>query len=222
MPDQHTTTTGAKGPGRFRKKPVEVEAVEFTGTNHDDVAVFMGCDCRVMAIKADCPYDHSLAGPRALFIRTLEGSMRADRGDWIIRGVAGEFYPCKPDIFDATYEPAEQDHPALSLAPEDAERLREIATSLENGEPATAQEIDEIRALAKNLGDGGQGEALTALAEEMEATAEKWQRERAKCKQAEADNHASGKLPAGHTYEATWNYYEGLAVGAERAARSVR
>jgi hypothetical protein len=39
-------------------------------------------------------------------ITTLEGVMRADPGDWIIRGVKGEFYPCKPDIFEATYEPA--------------------------------------------------------------------------------------------------------------------
>lgn len=41
-----------------------------------------------------------------LFIGTLEGAMRADPGDWIIRGVKGELYPCKPDIFEATYEPA--------------------------------------------------------------------------------------------------------------------
>ena len=68
----------------------------------------------------------------------------------------------------------------------------------------------------------GLGSDLEKLAKELEETAEKYQRERAKCKQAEADDHASGKLPAGHTYEATWNYYEGLAVGAERAARSVR
>jgi hypothetical protein len=43
----------------------------------------------------------------ALDIPTLEGTMRAEQGDWIIRGVHGEFYPCKPDIFAATYEPAE-------------------------------------------------------------------------------------------------------------------
>ena len=42
-----------------------------------------------------------------LRIRTLEGEMRAEQGDWIIRGVQGEFYPCKPDIFDATYEAVE-------------------------------------------------------------------------------------------------------------------
>ncbi len=45
----------------------------------------------------------------SLTIRTLEGVMRADIGDMIIRGVKGEFYPCKPDIFEATYEPADQD-----------------------------------------------------------------------------------------------------------------
>jgi hypothetical protein len=54
--------------------------------------------------------DFELAGPDngfgvdGLIIHTLEGDMRADIGDWIIRGVKGEFYPCKPDIFDATYE----------------------------------------------------------------------------------------------------------------------
>jgi hypothetical protein len=42
-------------------------------------------------------------------IQTLEGTMRADEGDWIIRGVKGELYPCKPDIFEATYEPAERE-----------------------------------------------------------------------------------------------------------------
>lgn len=48
--------------------------------------------------------DHS---PFGLVIRTLEGEMRADPGDWIIRGVQGEFYPCKPDIFAETYEAVE-------------------------------------------------------------------------------------------------------------------
>ena len=43
-----------------------------------------------------------------LRIKTLEGTMRVDLGDWIIRGIAGEFYPCKPDIFAATYEPVEE------------------------------------------------------------------------------------------------------------------
>lgn len=47
----------------------------------------------------------------ALIIPTLEGDMRADIGDWVIRGVKGEVYPCKPDIFAATYEPLPENHP---------------------------------------------------------------------------------------------------------------
>jgi hypothetical protein len=51
-------------------------------------------------------------GPAFMLIETLEGVMRAEVGDWIIRGVKGEFYPCKPDIFAATYEPVdESEHP---------------------------------------------------------------------------------------------------------------
>lgn len=45
--------------------------------------------------------------PEGIYIATLEGEMRADPGDWIIKGVHGEFYPCKPNIFDATYEAAD-------------------------------------------------------------------------------------------------------------------
>ncbi|MEN6401641.1 MAG: hypothetical protein ABFD94_06825 [Armatimonadia bacterium] len=45
-----------------------------------------------------------------VYILTLEGPMRADPGDWIIRGVKGEFYPCKPDVFVATYEPVKESH----------------------------------------------------------------------------------------------------------------
>jgi len=47
-----------------------------------------------------------------LSVRTREGVMRADPGDWIICGVAGEFYPCKPEIFEATYEPVEKETPS--------------------------------------------------------------------------------------------------------------
>jgi hypothetical protein len=86
----------------YRKKPVVVEAIQWTGTNTDAVLQFTACP-RV------------LASPQALVIETLEGDMRADIGDWIIRGVKGELYPCKPDIFEQTYEP--------SLAPTTAEDL---------------------------------------------------------------------------------------------------
>lgn len=74
---------------KFRKKPVVIEAVRWTGDNADEIAAF--------ARSAMWPHGD-------LVIPTLEGAHRANIGDWIIRGVQGEFYPCKPDIFDATYE----------------------------------------------------------------------------------------------------------------------
>jgi len=80
----------------YRKKPVVIEAVQITASTFD----------------ADHPNDEHIAGvvydprERCAFINTLEGRMRADMNDWIIRGVKGELYPCKPDIFAATYEAA--------------------------------------------------------------------------------------------------------------------
>ena len=79
----------------FRKKPVEVEATQHR-SNVETVAwmeTFVG--------KGNAPV-HSQP---ILGIHTLEGVVYASLGDWIIRGVQGEFYPCKPDIFEATYEP---------------------------------------------------------------------------------------------------------------------
>jgi hypothetical protein len=74
---------------KYRKKPVVVEAVKWTGNNVRELTAF--CDkCRM--------------GTGGLYIRTLEGDMRALSGDFIIKGVNGEFYPCKPDIFKKTYE----------------------------------------------------------------------------------------------------------------------
>ena len=86
----------------YRKKPVVIEAVQFDRTNGTIVAKW--CGGRWMSeVKPSDPTDVA----EWVAIPTLEGTMRAEIGDWIIRGVAGEFYPCKPDIFDATYEVAE-------------------------------------------------------------------------------------------------------------------
>ena len=80
--------------GRYRKRPVVIEAVQFTGRN----------DAEVMAF---CPTARDPADRKPnLIIPTLEGEMLVSVGDWVIKGVQGEFYPCKPDIFEATYEPA--------------------------------------------------------------------------------------------------------------------
>ncbi|MFJ2676383.1 hypothetical protein [Streptomyces sp. NPDC087525] len=89
--------------GRYRKKPVEIEAVRYDGTNWDEIATFMGRTGRVEETKLPGPGRGMHDGT---VIHTLEGDMTASVGDWIIRGVQGECYPCKPDIFAATYEPA--------------------------------------------------------------------------------------------------------------------
>ncbi len=85
------------GPQQYRKKPVIIEAMQLIpGTdNWKDV-------CDWMRRSGVGSFGH--AGDGVVFINTLEGRMEASPGDWIIKGVAGEFYPCKPDIFEATYE----------------------------------------------------------------------------------------------------------------------
>lgn len=77
---------------KYRKKPVVIEAIQYDGTFP---LAFLSGDGRVR--KAAYGWD-------AIEIVTLEGTMTAQTGDWIIRGVKGELYPCKPDIFEATYE----------------------------------------------------------------------------------------------------------------------
>lgn len=82
----------------YRKKPVEIQARQ-TGQDYDT-------DCEIAEwCGGTIPSSESLEGTDYLFyIYTLEGDMWVSSGDWVIQGVQGEFYPCKPDIFEATYE----------------------------------------------------------------------------------------------------------------------
>jgi hypothetical protein len=90
---------------RFRKKPVVIEAREWTGTREcfDDLYAW-GCPSGKPADALITSMEDDLAAGLTIF--TLEGTHHASLGDWIIKGVKGEFYPCKPDIFATTYEPA--------------------------------------------------------------------------------------------------------------------
>lgn len=82
---------------KCRKKPVEVSAVQWNGANVDEIKEFVGA-----ALELFYPtYDLNLVFP---IIHTLEGDMNVSNGDYIIRGVDGEFYPCKEEIFNKTYE----------------------------------------------------------------------------------------------------------------------
>lgn len=81
---------------KYRKKPVIVEAMQFTGDKDEA--------CRFMNLS------RINGGDKFILIWTLEGNMICRVGDWIIKGVAGEFYPCAPDIFEATYEEINNDN----------------------------------------------------------------------------------------------------------------
>lgn len=93
------------GPQRFRKKPVEIEALRWDGVSIDEALDFIDFEALPSdGIHVQLGIGHTPA-TGTLDIPTLEGVMTASPGDWIIRGVKGEFYPCRPDIFVATYDP---------------------------------------------------------------------------------------------------------------------
>lgn len=80
---------------KYRKIPIVIEAVQWTGDNYNQVCKFVG----KLLDRAECRNNTS-----GLIIETLEGDMLASQGDYIIRGIKGEYYPCKSDIFEETYE----------------------------------------------------------------------------------------------------------------------
>jgi hypothetical protein len=94
---------GDKQMARYRKKPIVIDAFLWTGAPDQE-------EDPVWACEAIADGEITFANPGTphvtLLIHTREGVMRASQGDWIIRGVAGEIYPCKPEIFAASYEPA--------------------------------------------------------------------------------------------------------------------
>ncbi|WP_346921914.1 hypothetical protein [Glutamicibacter creatinolyticus] len=96
----------------YRKKPVEVEATQWDGTGLDAIEVIKWLTAHNVSAEYLAPEAEWItpdgfkapARPAQIYISTLEGVMAATGGDYIIKGVRGEFYPCKPDIFEQTYE----------------------------------------------------------------------------------------------------------------------
>ena len=92
---------------RFTKKPVTIEAIQWTGKNLREVITFTDGLPDTRSHHAGMAWEAyaDLVARDGLMIYTLEGKMLANVGDWIIRGVKGEMYPCKDEIFRLTYEP---------------------------------------------------------------------------------------------------------------------
>lgn len=83
---------------KYVKKPVEIEAIQFNGWNFDEINDW------IYNIKGVYPSCYK----ETMIIKTLEGDMTANVGDYIIKGISGEFYPCKPNIFEVTYQLVEE------------------------------------------------------------------------------------------------------------------
>ena len=95
---------------KYRKKPVEIEAFQYDGDLINSSGEYYVPKWAVVAYRSQIMYYGSLkecSPPCELFIRTLEGVHHVSVGDYVIQGVKGELYPCKPDIFDMTYEKVE-------------------------------------------------------------------------------------------------------------------
>ena len=128
---------------KYRKKPVVIEAVQWTGENHAEMCEFI--DPEVLEIKPK----------EGVVIRTLEGEHHASPGDYIIKGVNGEFYPCKPGIFVKTYESAALTPPNGWVSVE--ERLppeHEPVLCIVNGKPKPNITLEEAYQLGSRLTAG--------------------------------------------------------------------
>lgn len=87
---------------KFRKKPVEIEAMQLTADSY--IAVVDWLNRHAAAANGILYKEKASEASSFIIIHTLEGDHKAQIGDWVIKGIKGEFYPCKPDIFEATYE----------------------------------------------------------------------------------------------------------------------
>lgn len=110
---------------KYRKKPVVIEAIQYTGDNATEIANWTKQLSSERYIEDGGDY---------LLIQTLEGTMKAIPGDFIIKGIKNEFYPCKPDIFEQTYEKVEWEVavPSINSSSEAEPEFQEVAIAYLN------------------------------------------------------------------------------------------
>lgn len=94
---------------KYRKKPVVIEAIQWTGKNKIEIFEFVGQELQSSSPPQGFEHDNDVPNEAVtLQIPTLEGTHTANRYDWIIKGVKGEFYPCKDEIFKMTYDAVQE------------------------------------------------------------------------------------------------------------------
>ena len=133
---------------QYRKRPVVIEAVQWFAQGH----------------APTWAQPHVTERPDYCFVHTLEGEMRCSPGDWLIRGVAGEVYPCKPDIFAATYEPASNASVAEAA---EVERLRAEVLELKARSAAASKRLGDLKAMISHAEDGLDGPPTMATTEHI-------------------------------------------------------
>ena len=97
---------------KYRKKPIIIEAIQWNGKNKKEIKSFCGDYATFVSVETfeynevvlEIMKYNELITQSKLIIKTLEGELVAMQGDYIVKGIKGEFYPCKPDIFEQTYE----------------------------------------------------------------------------------------------------------------------
>lgn len=128
----------------YIKKPVTIEAIQWTGGNLKEIIDFTGLN--ESALKWTWEEYEQVVKEKGLKIFTLEGPLMANIGDWIIKGIQGEFYPCKSDIFEATYIAASQ-QVALEREKAEAEKkafAREMVTKFWNDFAQDSPYLDDF------------------------------------------------------------------------------
>jgi len=91
---------------KYRKKAVEIEAVQWDGSAEEATPIIDWALSHDVSIRYYCP-ENCANDTHVLRVQTLEGTMTAKPGDYIVKGIINEFYPCKPDVFLETYEPVD-------------------------------------------------------------------------------------------------------------------
>ena len=121
---------------KFVKKPVVVEAIQYNGINSTEIESFVGAKLPTVWLSVK---------DTQLIIPTLEGDMKVSKGDYIIKGIKGEFYPCKPDVFKSTYNEVENNNGILS------EGEIRVRTNFNVSSSKTVDEAKQLLAKAINL-----------------------------------------------------------------------
>lgn len=133
---------------KYRKKPVIIDAIQWTGHNWDDVCDFVPVPEIAQGVEFSPPDEMHIR------INTLEGEMTAKIGDFIIRGIKGEFYPCRADIFEATYEAVEESAEPAPPTVRELTRAERIATTAEiiplSRPPFNAMEIPAMAEIVRH------------------------------------------------------------------------